>query len=478
MSEPGPGEGGEEQASHLPSPRAAAAAVLAMLGLGVLLGAATDQVAQSAGYSTILLEVPTAAPASAPEEPQEGDPPGAETAPEATSEPVAEAPLPTAPFEEPLPEAEEPLQLPPEAPEEEELPDVRHVFLIVLGENGYEGMFGASSEAAYLARKLPSQGELLTNYFAVAKGGLANQIALLSGQGPTPETDAGCPLYTDLAPATVSAEGQVEGAGCVYPATTESLPSQLVAAGLDWRAYVEDIGNGAAAGQPTSCRHPPLGAPDPGQVPLPGDAYLTWRNPFVYFHSIIDGPECAANDVGLDQLAADLGSPKTTPALSYIVPDACHSGGELPCEPESPSGALAVEPFLREIVPAILASPAYKEGGLIAITSTQAPQTGALADASSCCIAPTYPNLPPSPAPAEPATGAVKEAGGGGRVGLLLLSPYVEPGSVNETTYANHFSLLLTIEELFGLERLGYAGEPALVPFDAAVFNRAGSAAP
>jgi len=117
-----------------------------------------------------------------------------------------------------------------------------------------------------------------------------------------------------------------------------------------------------------------------------------------------------------------------------------------------------------------MASEAYKEGGLIAITSAQAPQTGEHADQSSCCVYPAYPNLPP-PAAEEPVTGPVKSTGGGGRVGLLLISPFVKAGTVNETSYYNHFSLLLTIEELFGLEKLGYANEEAVTPFEEAIFN-------
>lgn len=67
----------------------------------------------------------------------------------------------------------------------------------------------------------------------------------------------------------------------------------------------------------------------------------------------------------------------------------------------------------------------------------------------------------------------MRATGGGGRVGLVLISPLVEPVSVQESGYYNHFTLLLTIEELFGLERLGYAKEEALTPFDSSVFNGA-----
>ncbi|MDX6604986.1 MAG: phosphatidylinositol-3-phosphatase, partial [Solirubrobacterales bacterium] len=318
---------------------------------------------------------------------------------------------------------------------------------------------------------LLAKGELLSNYYAVTQGSLANQIALISGQGPTPETAADCPNYTDVVPGTASAEGQIEGNGCVYPAEAETLPGQLAAAGLKWRAYVEDIDHGVAAGQTPSCRHPALGGPDTSAAPVPGDGYMTWRNPFVYFHSILDSPECAENDVGFERLATDLASVKKTPTLSYIVPNACHSGGEAPCEPTQPAGAAAVEPFLKRVVPAIMASAAYREGGLIAITSAQAPQTGEHADQSSCCVNPAYPNMPPPAEAEEPVTGPVKPTGGGGRVGLLLISPFVQPGTVNETSYSNHYTLLLTIEELFGLEKLGYANELALTAFDSSVFN-------
>jgi len=452
--EPGEGEEKPERAgAQLPSPRAAAFAVLGMLGLGVLLGSATDQFAQSAGFPTILLES-----SEAPEE---------EAAPEVASEPeaeVAEGPAPvaaapsTAPaevpvVEEPLPGAPEPevpiLEEPPAG-----LPEVKHVFVIMLGENGFEETFGKASKSKFLGKELPAQGELLTNYYAVTQGELANQVALLSGQGPTPETAANCPNYGDVSPGTESLEGQVEGNGCVYPATTKTLPGQLAEAKLKWRAYVEGIEDGAAEGKPVTCRHPILGTPDPDQVPAPEGPYVTWRNPFVYFHSIVDSPECAEADVGLPQLSTDLKlKAEKFPALAYI----------------SPGSLTPPEAFLKTVVPEIKESLAYKDGGMLVITSAEARQGGENPDASGCCNNPVYPNLPAPPSEA-PATGPVRETGGGGRVGLLLLSPFVEPGTTSET-YFNHYSLLVTIEEMFGLERLGYGAEPALTGFDESIFN-------
>lgn len=442
-----------KRSEFMPSPRTAAAAVLVMLGLGVALGSVTQQVAQSAGFSTILLESPPPVEEEAPEVA------GVEPEPEETTESTPAAPPPErALVEEPLPSTppvEPPPSAPPSAPEPPPgLPEIKHVFVIMLGEGGYEETFGEASTSKFLSEELPAQGELLSNYYAVTKGQLANQIALLSGQGPTPETQANCPNYGDVAPGAESAEGQVEGNGCVYPATTKTLPGQLAEAKLKWKAYIEGIEDGAAAAQPTSCRHPALGTPDPNQATTPEDAYVTWRNPFVYFHSIVDAPECAAADVGLPQLAIDLKlKAEKFPTLAYV----------------SPSPASSPEEFLKTVVPQIKESLAYKDGGMLAITSAQAPQEGEHADESGCCINPVFPNLPP-PASEAPPTGPARETGGGGRVGLLLLSPYVEPGTTSET-YFNHFSLLDTIEELLGLERIGYGADPAITGFDESIFN-------
>jgi hypothetical protein len=470
-----PDEGG--LAGRMPTPQAAAIAVMALLAFGVIVGSVTQQLARSAGAPVVVLSEPAAAPAPEP----------VAAAPEKVAEEVetvaappeaipqeGEAAGPEAPVEEARggePPPQEPIEI-----AESTLPPIGHVFLIVLGERGFEESFGPASPSPYFSKTLPEEGELLANYYAVAAGALANGIALLSGQGPTAQTVADCPQYTDISPGTVSVIGeQVEGDGCVYPAGTLTLPGQLVERKLTWKAYIGGIDSESAlaAGQPGSCRHPAAGAVDPNHTALPGDPYLTWRNPFVNFHSIADGPECTERDVGLGRLAADLKSLKSTPALSYIVPDACHDGSETPCEPGQPAAGLAgAESFLQTVVPEIQKSQAYGGGGLIAITFAQAPQVGPTADPSSCCGTPEYPNLKsPEAPPAEAAPGPVKPSGGGGRVGMMLLSPFVSPGSVNETGYYNHFTMLRSIEELFELPGIGYAAEPAVLPFDETVYN-------
>jgi hypothetical protein len=76
--------------------------------------------------------------------------------------------------------------------------------------------------------------------------------------------------------------------------------------------------------------------------------------------------------------------------------------------------------------------------------------------ATACCDEPSGPNtsLPGL-------TGA-----GGGRIGAVILSRYVKPGSRDDTP-CNHYTLLRGLEDLFGLDYLGFA-KLADPPFDGA----------
>ena len=59
---------------------------------------------------------------------------------------------------------------------------------------------------------------------------------------------------------------------------------------------------------------------------------------------------------------------------------------------------------------------------------------------------------------------------GGGRVGAVLLSPFIRPGTRSDQPY-NHYALLRSLEDLFGLTHLGYAGQKGLRRFGPDVFT-------
>jgi hypothetical protein len=465
----------------LPPPRFAALLVAVFIGFGVLLGATAGssvnaRLAASAGPAVRLVLAPSA-PASSTPSPSSSPPSSEASPPEEASPPSA--PASAAPSPAPATGAPGARKAPASANGEagageqpssgssgangrgtgSSLPPVKHVFVIMLSDQPYAAVFGPASTAPYLSQTLERRGALLAHYDAVAHEQLADGVALLSGQGPTAETAANCPIYADIAPATVGAGQQILGNGCVYPAATRTLAGQLAAKHLSWRAYVQGMDEGSA--QPSACAHPALGAPDPkaGQAPS-GGGYETFRNPFVYFHSVIDSPGCASNDVGLDKLSTDLaGSPRS---FSYVVPDACHDASPTPCSPGAPAGAAAADGFLKTVVPEIIHSRAYRNGGLLVITVDEAPTGGEFADSSSCCGQPRYPNLQ------APATGL--PARGGGAVGALLLSPFVKGATTSQEPY-NHFSLLRTIEDLFSLGHLGYAGAPGVRALEPSLFT-------
>ncbi|MGZ4616710.1 MAG: alkaline phosphatase family protein, partial [Actinomycetes bacterium] len=318
-------------------------------------------------------------------------------------------------------------------------PPVRHVFVINLENKGYDETFGPSSPATYLSRDLRAQGQLLTQYYGTAHNSLPNYLAQISGQGPNEQTQGDCQVYSGFAGAGTVPPQQAVGDGCVYPGSVTTVADQLTAKGLTWRGYMEDMG--------TPCRHPAVGSPDDTQQARPGDQYAARHNPFVYFHSVVDSPGCAANDVDLSRLTTDLAQVSTTPNLSYITPNLCDDGHDAPCVDGRPGGLVTADAWLRTWVPKILASPAFKSDGLLVVTFDEA-DTGTPDGAAACCGE--------GPGPNAPLPGIYGM--GGGRVGAVVVSPFVTPGSWNDTAY-NHYSLLRTIEDTFDLPPLGYAAD-------------------
>ena len=467
---------------RLPSPRISALLVLVFVGFGALLGATAgtpvqDTLAASARRLKVVLPAQTPAtatsttsgettsPASEPETP-ESEPaatPEAAATTTTTQTTPAKASASSEGGASKSGEGGESGEGSSSATPATKLPPIKHVFVIVLSDEPYASVFGPISPAHYLSGTLEHRGTLLVRYDAVAHEELANGIALISGQGPTAETAANCPTYADVVPASAGTDGQLLGNGCVYPASTETLPGQLTAKHLTWRAYVQGTDEpGTTAG---ACSHPVAGAADPSAAQTASTGpYATFRNPFVYFHSLVDSPSCASDDVGLSELSGDLASSSRTANLTYIVPDRCHDGNPTPCTPGAPAGLVQADAFLKQVVPKILASKAYKQNGLLAITVDEAPSSGEFADSSSCCGQPSFPNVP--------ATGSAVGLSprGGGTVGALLLSPYLKGGTTNQEPY-NHFSLLRTVEDLFGLKHLGYAALPAVKPLEAEMFS-------
>ena len=131
-------------------------------------------------------------------------------------------------------------------------------------------------------------------------------------------------------------------------------------------------------------------------------------------------------------------------------------------------------------MPKILASPAYQRDGLLIITFDESNYTQSISSNAStgqttidltfpgegCCRQPPGPNISAKrPGRLRLVNTATKVENivfngyGGDRIGALLLSPFVKPGSTSSIAY-NHYSLLKSLEDIFQLgAHLGYAAD-------------------
>ncbi|MGH2889127.1 MAG: alkaline phosphatase family protein, partial [Solirubrobacteraceae bacterium] len=224
-----------------------------------------------------------------------------------------------------------------------------------------------------------------------------------------------------------------------------------------WRDYNESMGADPSR-EAAVCGHPPVGSPDNTEIATSTDTYATRHNPFMYFHSIIDDASlCDSHVVNLDRLPGDLRRISSTRDYTFITPDLCSDGHDTPCPAGGPGGLAQVNTFLQRWVPRITRSPAFRRDGLLIVTFDEA----ASSDASSCCGE--------IPGPAAPLPGGTGP--GGGDVGAVLLSPCIKPGTVSQTAY-NHYTMLGSVENLFDLSHLGYAGLPGETYFGSDIFKR------
>jgi hypothetical protein len=275
----------------------------------------------------------------------------------------------------------------------------KHVWIVALTGHTIDEALADPSPMPYLSGTLRPKGLLLSGYKPALPGGLANLIALVSGQRPTAQQRGNCPAYDD-----VDLQART---GCVFAKDVETLPGQLTAAGKTWRAYVEDSD---AAQPPDTCHHPaPGGALEPVMA----------RNPYLFFHAIVDSPDCAANTAGASRLVPDTEDAESAPTLSLVIPNACHDGADQPCAEGAPAGPGAADAWLKEQLDPLLASKAYKDDGLVVLTFDTGPDA-------------TKP------------------------VGALLICDAVEAGATDDGDY-RPANLLRTLEDGFTLDALGRA---------------------
>jgi len=258
------------------------------------------------------------------------------------------------------------------------IPHLDHVFVIMMENHGYHQIF--NSPNTQFINKYATSANLATNYFAVAHPSLTNYLEVVGGSNfgvhsdnppdwydgkcdpnlwtglvntDSPASPNICPIRgtgTDAATPLLDCTNEVTGPPCeinidgktAYAAVSKTLgitiADQVVAAGMSWKSYQENLPLKGAAnvnysdGSFTNLTNfsllnpqlnPPLTSSDIVQL------YASKHNPFVYFQNVQRGitPGISLSNVaafdGAGGLWYDLGS-GDVPAYSFIAPNQCN----------------------------------------------------------------------------------------------------------------------------------------------------------
>jgi phosphatidylinositol-3-phosphatase len=306
-----------------------------------------------------------------------------------------------------------------------------HVFVIMMENTSYDDLLSPSNPNTTYIRHLAATDGLADNYFGVTHDSLPNYIAATSGQtwGSNSDDTAQAPLFNH-----------------------ENLVDQLEAAHVSWKAYMENL-------------------PFPGDTvtETPDGLYVRKHDPFLMYPDVYNSPARADNVVPLTQLRTDLSGGKV-PHFVWISPNICNDmhGGAPTCPfPNTPTDQFQAalykdgNTFLRTWVRAITHSRAWTRHSAIFITWDE----GGFEDQAPFGPTDIRPG-PDSPilaaTPADPTSGSGGDlfggtVYGGGHVPMIVVANGV--GRRVDSGFADHYSLLQTIEQNFGLPLLGNAGD-------------------
>jgi len=183
-------------------------------------------------------------------------------------------------------------------------------------------------------------------------------------------------------------------------ANARNLADQLESAHRTWGAYLE-------------------GLPAPCARPATAGRYAKKHDPFAYDDAIAADPSRCRRRVPLTRLAADVRRDRL-PDFVFIAPDLCSDTHDCPVS--------AGDRFLARIVPGLLSS--VGPHGFLVVTYDEGSSD------RGCC-------------------------GGshGGRIATVVAGPDVRPGA-RMAGAVDHYGVLASIEDAFGLGRLGAARDP------------------
>src|SRR5215469_14855174 len=310
------------------------------------------------------------------------------------------------------------------------IPRYQHVFEIMMENTSYSTIIG--NPLAPNINALASQYGLATNYWGVTHPSEPNYVANIGGSffGIQDDNQFYCTPQDANKP-----NWNCGGTTVDHTITAQSLGGQLTAAGMTWRAYLQSVPAIPSSG-------PIMIGPDangPYTFKSPSNAvalYASKHNPFVNF---TDTQTDLADMVPDTQLASDLASGDVA-NFSLIVPDQCHdmhgTGG---CANEN--GLISAgDTYVGSTVSAIMSSKVWQEGrNAIVITWDEDDFSDQGQPGTGCCGA-------------DP---------GGGHVVTIVITNQNNQSPITDNTPYNHYSLLLSMEDAFGLPCLANACDSA-----------------
>jgi hypothetical protein len=319
------------------------------------------------------------------------------------------------------------------------VPRYDHIFVIFEENKNYAQVMDPAT-APNIAGLGAKYGDA-AQFFGEVHPSEANYVALLGGDTFGIHDDDGFFCHAGLADpacAGAGAPGYVD-----HTIKARHLGQQLDAVGLSWKGYYESL---PAPGSLAVTASDPAFSDGTRKTAL----YAAKHSGFINFAAVQHDPRRAQHIVGFDQLKADLAS-GALPNFALIVPNQCNEmhglhGAGLPpgCESgDAPALIARGDRVVGELVARIQATPAWRSSRRVAIVVTFDEGSGKTRE-GCCAVTPDAPSN-----------------FGGGHIPTIVITNH-GPRGVRDTTPYNHYSLLRTIEDAFGLrEHLGHAADGA-----------------
>jgi hypothetical protein len=313
-------------------------------------------------------------------------------------------------------------------------------FIIVLENHSAHSVIG-DPNSPYITSLAQQYGEA-ANYFGVTHPSEPNYIAMIGGSNWFTNNDNPANRFDHT-----------------------NLVDELEASHISWGAYMEAM----PASDPLTDFWPSSADP----------LYASKHNPFALFTDIRANPARVASIKPYTALAGDLNSPRA-PRFVFISPDQCNDmhggvndaiGGhpETPCPFSSANDDANdirlkhnADAFVKGAVTTIMSSRAWTRHSAIFIVADEGDFTGNAVNGgwdspAGCCDSPVLPKGDPDISASWP--GGVY---GGGLVPAVVIDPSGPRHFVSSTAY-NHYSLLRTIEDAWGVPELVFTSDHAQV---------------